>query len=153
MTLEELENTLPNGLHDAEVRSLTVDYSQRLLVLEMEVWVGSMDDPPDRREAYKTGRLEISGLVFLVMEPPDPRYPYRIRSKLTIDATEVRKGLDPELLATLPPDFFFRTLWVNEWNACMHLAAKDAEMTWRNGGAITYRARQELKAKSLRAKS
>jgi hypothetical protein len=24
MTLEELENTLPNGLHDAEVRSLTV---------------------------------------------------------------------------------------------------------------------------------
>jgi hypothetical protein len=148
MTLEELENTLPNGLHDAEEREIDVDYSRRSLVVELEIWVGSMDDQPEQREAYKRGRLEISGLLFLVMEPPDARYPYRVRSKLTIDATDSRKALDPTLISSLPSDAFFRTLWVNEWNACMHLAAKDARITWLNDGAITYRTPKELKAKS-----
>jgi len=148
MTLEELENTLPNGLHDAEVQRLDVDYAQRKVTFELAVWVGDMGDPPEKREAYKSGRLEITGLIFLVMEPPDPRYPFRISSKLTIDGTDARKSLDVELLATLPADSFFRSLWVNQWNACLHVAAKHAEMTWLNDGAITYRTRQELKAKS-----
>jgi hypothetical protein len=148
MTLEELENTLPNGLHDAEVQRMSVDYGHRSLVLELVVWIGSMDDPPESREAYKTGRLEISGLVFLVMEPPDARYPYRIESRLTLDSVDPRKSLNPELLASLPGDAFCHSFFVFQWNTCMHLAGKHAEMTWLNDGAISYRTRQELKAKS-----
>ncbi len=72
MTLEGLENSLPNGLHDAEVGRIAVDYEQRKARLELAVWVGNMDDPPEQREAYKEGRIEISGLLFLVREPPDP---------------------------------------------------------------------------------
>jgi hypothetical protein len=52
VTLEELENTLPNGLHDAEVRRITVDYERRKVTLEVAVWVGDMDEPAERREAY-----------------------------------------------------------------------------------------------------
>ena len=48
--IEELENTLPNGLHDAEVRRITVDYERRKVTLEVAVWVG--DEPPERRESY-----------------------------------------------------------------------------------------------------
>ncbi len=44
MTIEELENALPNGLHDAEVQPMSVDYGRRSLVLELAVWVGSVDD-------------------------------------------------------------------------------------------------------------
>ena len=51
MTLEELESTSPNGLHDAEIERIAVDYAVRELTLEVAVWVGSMDDPPARREA------------------------------------------------------------------------------------------------------
>jgi hypothetical protein len=72
MTLEELESSLPNGLHDAEVRRISIDYEHRKVTLELAVWVGKMEDPPDRREAYRDGRIEISGLLFMVIEPPDP---------------------------------------------------------------------------------
>jgi len=147
MTLKELENTLPNGLHDAEVQRITVDYSQRTLMLELEIWVGSMDDPPERREAYRKGWLEISGLIFLVLEPPDPRYPFK-DSDLRIDGCDMSKNLSSELLRSLPQDSFVRSLWVNEWNAFMHIAAKSAEVTWLNNGAVTYRTSQEPKAKS-----
>jgi hypothetical protein len=148
MTLEELENTLPNGLHDAEVQRISVDYARHSLALELAIWVGSMDDPPERREAYKTGRLEISGLVFLVMEPPDARYPYRVESRLTVDNVDPKRSLDAELLASLPDDTFCRSFFVFQWNTCMHFAGKHAEMIWLNDGAIDYRMPKELKAKS-----
>ncbi len=138
MTLEELENTLPNGLHDAEVERIEVDYQRRRVALDLAVWVGNMDDPPERREAYKKGRIEISGLLFLVMEPPDSRYPFKA-SDLRIDGCDMSKNLDPELLKALPGDAFVRSLWVNEWNAFMHIAARDAGIAWINSDAVTYR--------------
>ena len=148
MTLEELEDTLPNGLHDAEVQRVTVDYGQRSLILELAVWVGKMDDPPERREAYKSGRIDITGLIFQVMEPPDPKYPFKDSKELTIDGCNMSKNLNDELLKSLPSNTFFRSFWVNEWNAFIHIAAKNAEITWLNNGAITYRTCQRLKAKS-----
>jgi hypothetical protein len=124
VTLEELEKTLPNGLHDAEVQRIAVDYKDRKLTLEVAVWVGDMDDPPERREAYKSGRIEISGLVFFVMEAPDPTYPFTDRAELIIDGCDCSKNLNRELLTKLPADAFFRSLWVNEWNAFIHIAAE-----------------------------
>ena len=147
MTLQELENTLPNGLHDAEARRVAVDYENRKVTLDLAIWVGNMDDPPGRREAYKSGRIDISGLLFLVMEPPDPKYPFKA-SDLTIDSCDMSKNLDKALLRSLPGDSFVRSLWVNEWNAFIHIAAKSADVVWLNDGAITYRTSQELRAKS-----
>ena len=138
MTLEELESTLPNGLHDAEVRRITVNYERREMSFDVAVWVGDMDDPADRREAYRNGRVDISGLLFLIIEPPDPKYPFK-SSDLRIDGCDMRKNLNSELLDSLPPSAFFRSLWVNEWNAFIHIAAEEAQMSWVSEGAITYR--------------
>jgi hypothetical protein len=139
MTLEELENTLPNGLHDSELQRVIVDYEQHKLILEVAVWVGNMDDPRERREAYKSGRIEVSGLIFLAMEQPDPKYPFGDSAKLTIDGCNMSENIDGELLKSLPDDAWSRSLWVNEWNAFIHIAARDAEIAWINGGAVTYR--------------
>lgn len=138
MTLEELENTLPNGFHDAEIKRIAVDYELRKATLEVAVWVGEMDDPPEQREAYKNGHVVISGLFFLVMEPPDAKRPFN-GSHLRIDGCDMRKNLESELLKTLPADAFFRSFWVNEWNAFIHIAARDAQISWVSEGEITYR--------------
>ena len=139
MTLEELERTLPNGLHDAEVRRVVVDYEKRTLDLDVAVWVGDMDDPPERREAYRSGTIEISGLILLVMEPPAPSPSPRHSVALTIDACDRSDDLGVELLKSLPSGAFCRSLFVNDWNAFMHVAAMAAEITWTNGGAVTFR--------------
>jgi hypothetical protein len=137
MTLEELESSLPNGLHDAKVRRISIDYEHREMTLELAVWVGRIEDP-ERREAYKSGRIEISGLLFIVMEPPDPKYPFT-RPGVTIDGCDMSKNISSKLLDSLPGDSFFRSLWVNEWNAFIHLAAKSATLEWVNDGAISDR--------------
>ena len=142
MKLEELEKTLPNGLHDSRVSRIAVDYHQRKLTLDLDVWTGDMtNDRPELREAYRRGHILISGLLFAVkpLDPavffsvPDPRYPFLNSDRLTIDACDMSKNLSAELMNSLPAGAFFRSLWVNEWNAFIHIAARNAELIWLDG--------------------
>jgi hypothetical protein len=130
MTLAELESSLPNGLHDAELHGYAVDYAQQKLILELTIWVGTMRDAPESRETYNEGRIEISGLIFLAVEAPAANYPYAKSGTLTIDACDMTQNVDPGLLKSLPSDAFVRSLWISEWNAFMHLAARSASMEW-----------------------
>jgi hypothetical protein len=45
------------------------------------------------------------------------------------------KNLSAELMDSLPEGAFFRSLWVNEWNAFIHIAARNAELIWLDGSA------------------
>jgi hypothetical protein len=106
MTVEEIEDSLPNGLHDAEVHQFVVDYAKRTLTAELAVWVGDVDDPPDRLETCRAARIDVEGLLFLIMEPPDPKYPFDKSAKLTIDGCDRRESLNAELLRAIPSNSF-----------------------------------------------
>lgn len=142
MTLTELENSLPNGLHDAQVSRLHFDYKGRLATLDLAICTG---DPgaktAEERGEYKNAQLIISGLQFAVIEPPDPKYSFLKAAALTIDACDSEDRVDGNLLSTLPAGAFARSFFVNEWNAFIHLAGMDASIEWNNGS-------KELKAKS-----
>ena len=133
MTLEDIEKSLPNGLHDAELSRLVVDYEQRTLKTEIAVWVGDLEEPRERRERYRRALIEIAGLSFLIMEPPDARYPFASSTKLTIDGCDQRQNLDITLLKSLPRKSFSRSFWVGEWNAFIHVAGADAKFSWMAG--------------------
>ncbi len=148
MTFEELSNSLPNGLHDAELERLEIDYAQRLLTISAEIWVGSMNDPPTTREAYRKAKITLSGLCFCVIESPDPAYPYQQVAPtvddfapLKLDAEQVARSsvtIPKTLLASLPPGAFVHSLFVSDWNSFVHFAASDAQLEWV--AAATYRA-------------
>jgi hypothetical protein len=127
MTLEEIEKTLPNGLPDSKVNRVVVDYEQRRLTLDLDIWIGDPgSDAPEQREAYRRGQILVDGLLFAVLEPPDPRYPFSASAELTLDGCDMRKNLSTELVRSLPADAFFRSLLVNEWNAFIQIAARNA---------------------------
>ena len=141
VTLEELENSLPNGLHDAEMQRVSIDYQQRTMTIDMSVFVGEVDAPLEMREAYREGTLVISGLQFAVIEPPDAGYPFASAGASRIDSCDMMKNLDPSLLQALPQGAFVGCLFVNDWNAFVHLAGLKAEIQWT--GPIIYRKDRE----------
>jgi len=51
VTLDDLENTLPNGLHDAKAQRVSLDYKERKVTMDLSVWVGDINGPPEKREA------------------------------------------------------------------------------------------------------
>jgi len=53
MTIFEVANGLPNGLHDAEVQSIRIDYLKRTVEFELDVWTGTMADAASTREMYR----------------------------------------------------------------------------------------------------
>ena len=143
MTFLEIEQSLPNGLHDAEVHKITTDYEHLTVTVDLAVWIGEMSDPPERREVYKKGQLRISGLLFMIVEAPDSSYPYADNRELIVDGCDSTKLIDQQLLSSLPADAFVRSFFVNQWNSFIHIAAKEAVLVWKNEGAITYRRRRE----------
>ncbi len=131
MNLADLEQQLPNGFHDAEVSRISIDFLARNATLELEIWIGDMACPPeDGREVYRAARLELLGLAYLAMEPPDPNYGYlkeRQPGPLDIDLSYVLSAEGHPL--TQPGEFNAR-FFVYPWNSFIELSAVDARLTW-----------------------
>lgn len=136
MTLAEIEDSSPNGFHDAEIRQLSVDFIKQTANFRILVWVG------ERREAYRTGDLTLSGLQLFTLESPTTAV-LLDGSPITIDAGVesisddfCRQNLGAELLSKLPPGAFVRSYFVFSFNCFMHVSALSAQVAW---GEITYR--------------
>lgn len=124
MTLEELSATLPNGFHDARVGGLHLDFVGRTAVLDLSVWTGDDSDP----EAHRAARLELKDLQFCVLETPDHKYPYAAPEPLWI--SEVNPPGAAQLPQNIPSGAFTSSFFVNQWNAFVHIAARDAVLFW-----------------------
>ena len=130
MNLEEIADTLPNGLHDLLVERLSIDFMDRVLTLEVSVWTGDLNDQRDAdREARRSARLRLHGLQFCVVDPPDPRYPYDKADALwLVDLLDA----DPVVVGklSLPAGGFSSRFFVNQWNSFIHVGACSATLEW-----------------------
>ena len=127
-SLGEIAATLPNGFHDAEVRSCSLDFQERTASFELNLWVGDMEASPEERELYRPARLVIAGLVFCHFETPSPDYPFAEPAPLRIDPADP----DPEhpLAGVLPKNSFGARFFVSNWNAFIHFAGREANLAW-----------------------
>jgi len=128
MTLDEIDSGLPNGFHDAEVSKLAVDFLQKTMTLDLDLWIGSMSMPLNAgRETYRTAKLELRNLAYFAVEPPDPKYPYAKPGAIKIDLCEVEDGSS---LPAIQLGMFASRFFVNEWNAFIIVSALEAVLTW-----------------------
>ena len=132
MTLQEIENSLPNGLHDAQVRRVEIDYEKRIVKFSLHLWTGDLSsEEKSVRETYQEGELTIKDFIYCVIEPPDPSYQYAGASPITIgagSATEEPIKTETALPNELPKGAFAYWFFVNEWNSFLHIAGMDASI-------------------------
>jgi hypothetical protein len=130
MTIEEVLASLPNGLHDAHLGSVHLDYAERTAQLHLDIWIGNMSLDGKAREARRPVVLKLSGLWYFVVEPPDSKYDFHEPKPLWIDAGVELPG--PEVpsvkLPELPEGAFTFWMYVNDWNAFIHVAAMHANV-------------------------
>lgn len=135
MTFEELENHLPNGFHDAEIYSLKIDYMARSAIIRIALDFGSLNGP--ERENYRIGELQISGLFFFSIDPPDPSYPYIPDGcALNVSGDPSKNDTFPELEKlshTFSSGVSCYRFFVNEWNSFINIAAEEVEIFWISG--------------------
>jgi hypothetical protein len=131
VTLAQIAESLPNRFHDAEIAHLEIDYAARTLRIDMNIWVGSMDDLPERREAYRKGIVSVSGLKFCSLQLPDPNYPFAGTSGIVVeDVASSEHLLSTNLLNKVGRDSFVQSFFVREWNSLIHVCGTAAELNW-----------------------
>ena len=114
MTLETIAAELPNGFHDARLRTLSIDYVSRRATLDLRVWVGDSDAPVEaEREAYRPITLSISGLLWCAVEPPRT-VAGGAGDELWIDAGPMSSLKDKPALPVVPDGAFAWWIFVQQ---------------------------------------
>lgn len=130
MNFEKLESTLPNGLHDSRLKSISIDYIARTILLGLDIFTGDPDakDKKDR-ESYRPAEIQILKFDFCVIDPPANGYPFDKATPVTIDAGAGQPSTAP---ANLPKhNGFLFWIWANEWNSFIRIAAHDIQLQWK----------------------
>ncbi len=124
MTLDDIALELPNGFHDALLRTLTIDYVSHRATLALRVWVGDAHAATEaEREAYRPATLTVSGLAWCIVESPEP-VTDGTGDGLWIDAGPVSNLKDKPALPTVPDGAFAWWIFVRQWNAFMYIAGR-----------------------------
>jgi hypothetical protein len=132
MTVEDLDRELPNGFHDAKIKSVALDYPRQSAVIAMHLWVGKPTSTD--RDEYREATLRVSGLCYCAIDPPAPTYPF-MRAGSAINVAGY--GEDPKkfpaldgLLPVMPKDITCYRFFVHDWNSFIHVAAKEVQLSW-----------------------
>lgn len=131
MTFEEAENTFPNGLHDAELRGLEIDYVRAEAVVRVGVDMRDLNDEADG-PSHKAADLLFSGVALFIVEVPQSSDYERdhLSDYLRIDAGIGQPSTAPITLPPIPADCFLCWIFVSGWNSFIRIAARDVTVKW-----------------------
>jgi hypothetical protein len=128
MTLRELTDGLPWGLHDAYLEALAIDWSHATAELTVRfMW-------SERQDRERRGRVSLNGLVFCAVDAPEIA-PDRGCMPTPTDGLWISDGEGPAPSAetSLPPvpdGCFLHWIFVKDWNRFIHVCARDASLAW-----------------------
>lgn len=129
MTLDDLERTLPSGLHDALVRGFRVDCAALELGLDVEVG----DWTPEAH--FRPAGVALAGLLSFEFDPchrGTPLSPWGEMSMDTGSIEAIERRRPKGLPDTLPAGAFSNYIFLSEWEAFIYVAARTAELTWKS---------------------
>ena len=124
MTFQEVERILPNGLHDAELVRVDIDYEGCRAIFEVNLDVSRY---PDTEEHYRRGRITFSDVAFVAIDPP------AVAGALGPSMTGAGDGQPstaPCSLPELPKDCFLCWLFVDRSNSFIRVAARAVTHEW-----------------------
>jgi hypothetical protein len=133
MTLEEIDQTLPNGFHDATIAEITHDYIHAMLKFKIDVLVGMPDDPVADRSRYRQAELLFSSVLFCIIEQPDFESAFRHPGDLwfLFDRMEPQ-AVSESLAKTIASQTLCYSFFILDWHSHIHVAAANVEMNWLN---------------------
>jgi hypothetical protein len=129
MTFRQLIASLPNGLHDAELRRFEMDYEGRRLQFDLMVWVGDLSSPHGR-ELYRPAFLTFRDVAYLIVESPSADSVPLMAETIRIDAGEGRPARSSSEIPTAPANTSVTWIYLGEPNTFLIFAAGEASLEW-----------------------
>jgi hypothetical protein len=132
MTLEDLDQTLPNGLHDARIRRIDHDFEQATVKFYVEILVGLPADPPAERSRYRRGVIAFNRVLFCWTECPENERILGHNGSIWFTYGRTEIGVLPAKIANaVAADTLCYSLYVLDWLSHIHIAAGDVSFLWQ----------------------
>lgn len=129
MTLTDIENSLPNGLHDAELVAMQIDYANHIAFVDVNVDCSDPDDDTTR-EDYRPARLAFGGIQFVVIDPPSTSAT-QYRGLPFIAVGHGQPDTSPLDLPSIREGYFLCWIFVAAWSGFIRISAQDVTIEWR----------------------
>lgn len=131
MTLEELDGSLPNGLHDARIRALSHDYENAVIKLEVELLIGQPGELPHERSRYRNGEILFHQVLYCSVEIPVNERIIGHPGSIWFQFGRTEPGALPEKITdSLPLKTLCYSLYILEWESQIHIAADNVSFSW-----------------------
>lgn len=131
MTLEQLEQSLPNGLHDAKMCSFACDLENETVAVKVGVLVGLPEDPPELRDRYRDAIIKFNGAKLFVVERPEASSAFSASGGVSFSiARSEPHAFSREIKQRLSTETNYYSLYVLDWESSIHLAAIEITFEW-----------------------
>jgi hypothetical protein len=137
MTIHEVRKNLPNGFHDSDICSISIDYVRGEAIFLIDV---DLSGPEGKVEpSSRFGELQLKGLLYCVIEPPrfggfTKEYaPSDSRLWIASDSSDfsILKN-SPVLPEPLPDNSFRHWFFISSDNSFIYVAAMNANWVWKD---------------------
>src|SRR5258708_5276620 len=131
MTLEQLEEELPNGLHDAQIRSTNRNFENGTLTFGVRILIGLPDDPPTKRNEYRNGTITFTEVAMFVIESPEASSAFVAPGSVSFSASRSEVDLLPvDIVKKFPQGVSMYSFFILDWYSNVHVAASDMRFGW-----------------------
>lgn len=133
MTFEQLEDELPNGLHDAQIRSVTRNFENGTLRLDVRILIGLPEEPAGKRDQYRNGHIMFTGVELLVIEKPDASSAFLAPGSVFFRVDRSEGDLYPaDIAGKLTQSSDKYSLFVLDWHSHIHIVASGLSFGWED---------------------
>jgi len=130
VTLEEIDSSLPCGLHDAQIVTIKQDFSTAMSILEVDVWVRPRDAPASD-PSYRRGIIQFSNSLLITIAMPENERIIGVPGNIWFVWERIERGQFPEKIArAISDDALCYSLYILEWESSIQVAAADVSFTW-----------------------
>lgn len=140
MTFDDIEATLPWGLHDAYLEAIAIDWLGARLELTVRLMMSERQDMDQR------ARITVTGLVYCAIDPPEiePKRGYVAIPEHGLWIDTGSGCLDAAAKGQLPKSpagCFLQWIFVHDWNRYIHICGSDVSLAWLEPAPVPARAR------------
>lgn len=137
MYINNIALSLPNGFHDAVLRSIMVDYDQACAAFTLSIWVGTIEG--ERRQGtvdYREGVLCLDKLRFFAVDSTDFLLRNKKNKEILIDGGTYNDLPNQQqvLLPVVAQTKSFYWFFVSAFNSFIYVDALDATFQYCSQG-------------------
>lgn len=128
--LQEIENQLPNGFHDARLEEFSFRLTKNEVQFDLQVFVGDPDAVMvEEREKYRNAKLLIKDIYYFEIDTPEGSVSFQARpSRVDGGVADETSSVKPR--RPMPDGTFAYWFYIENWNSLIHFAAKRASFNW-----------------------